>query len=368
MQLVRRAWYFAARGHQIDRGPFHRKICGEDLAFFRDEEGSAHAVSAVCPHRGANLAGGRVVDGAIECPYHGWRFASDGHCTRIPSQPPDVKIPPKARLPVYPVREQQGVLWVWPDREVAPFEEPPRLAALDDTEALVGFSTDLLESEFINVMENAYDDSHVHFLHDATAPVGTPIVPCQIVDEEPDGRGLVWYWDPETPWGHELFRSSEAPGNLLGRLLNWSAGRVLQPQRRVRFRLGGLVHFEHPTDRGHVFDVIGFGTPCDEHRTWFTTALRHPLVRQRWLRPVFDRFGKQLNGEDQTGTVGLLKPASELTTPISVRSDRSALAFRRLYEEAARRESSSRNGDVERPRATPAGEAGTPYAAPAGVR
>ena len=33
-----------------------------------------------CPHRGTRLSLGRVCDGQIECPYHGWRFDGAGRC------------------------------------------------------------------------------------------------------------------------------------------------------------------------------------------------------------------------------------------------------------------------------------------------
>ena len=40
----------------------------------------------LCLHRGAKLSGGIVDDnGAIQCPYHGWKFDSLGKCILIPS-------------------------------------------------------------------------------------------------------------------------------------------------------------------------------------------------------------------------------------------------------------------------------------------
>lgn len=59
---------------------------GLNLAVFRDEAEQAHAIDAYCPHMGANLAAGGVVEGdCLTCPFHGWRFrGSDGKCTKIP--------------------------------------------------------------------------------------------------------------------------------------------------------------------------------------------------------------------------------------------------------------------------------------------
>lgn len=45
-----------------------------------------HAMHAVCAHAGGPLAEGRVVDGCVECPWHGSRFGiADGRVRRGPS-------------------------------------------------------------------------------------------------------------------------------------------------------------------------------------------------------------------------------------------------------------------------------------------
>jgi nitrite reductase/ring-hydroxylating ferredoxin subunit/uncharacterized membrane protein len=49
-------------------------------------DGTIHAVHAVCAHAGGPLAQGTVVDGCIQCPWHGSRFRmTDGHVRRGPA-------------------------------------------------------------------------------------------------------------------------------------------------------------------------------------------------------------------------------------------------------------------------------------------
>lgn len=48
--------------------------------------GTMHALHAVCSHAGGPLAQGKIVDGCLECPWHGSRFWPDkGHLARGPA-------------------------------------------------------------------------------------------------------------------------------------------------------------------------------------------------------------------------------------------------------------------------------------------
>ncbi len=339
MTLPREAWYFAAWSSELSERPLGRRIFGEDIVFYRTRRagGEVRALGAVCPHRGADLSKGRVRDGAIECPFHGWRFGAEGKCERIPSQPSDHKIPASANVPDYPVCEQQGVVWIWPSAGSVPFESPPRFDVLDQGAALSTNGPELLEAEFVNVIENAFDESHLHFLHKRTLGVATPIVPRQIVTREDDGRAVTCGWDPESPWGAELFEALDHPKSWLGRWLRKKYGRTLHDQRRWRFTLGGAVTYTEPLERGTIY-VIGAATPMDEKRTWFATGFGHPIVASRTPRFLVNWWGRSLNAEDALGTEGLLRSASQLERPISVIADRGPNEFRRLLAEWARRE------------------------------
>ena len=65
--------------------PTKAKAGINDLVLVR-LDGTIHAVHAVCAHAGGPLAQGTVVDGCIQCPWHGSRFRmSDGHVRRGPA-------------------------------------------------------------------------------------------------------------------------------------------------------------------------------------------------------------------------------------------------------------------------------------------
>jgi phenylpropionate dioxygenase-like ring-hydroxylating dioxygenase large terminal subunit len=87
--------------------------------------GEVNAFPARCPHRLVPLAAGRVVDGRLQCTYHGWRFDSEGRCVDIPSLGTTGTPPPRADLVMpWAVEERHGWVWLAPERTAAPV--PPR--------------------------------------------------------------------------------------------------------------------------------------------------------------------------------------------------------------------------------------------------
>lgn len=108
-------WYVAAASDAVRNRPVGVKMLGRDFVLFRDDDGKVVCLSSVCPHRGASLARGKCdSDGTLACPFHGWRFASDGRCTMVPSQAdPTGAIPPSAKGDAYPVQEKYGLIWAF---------------------------------------------------------------------------------------------------------------------------------------------------------------------------------------------------------------------------------------------------------------
>lgn len=93
--------------------PVGVRLLGEDWVLWRDAQRVPRAAPDRCPHRGTRLSLGRVCDGALECPYHGWRFAGDGRCLTIPALPDFV--PPRSHgLATELLVEAHGLLWLQP--------------------------------------------------------------------------------------------------------------------------------------------------------------------------------------------------------------------------------------------------------------
>ena len=92
---------------------------GTHMVAFRGEDGKVGVLDAFCPHLGAHLGVGGVVDGnLIVCPFHNWSFDAAGACQRIPYMDAqkgcEHSVPPKrTNTKAYVVREVLGLVLVW---------------------------------------------------------------------------------------------------------------------------------------------------------------------------------------------------------------------------------------------------------------
>ncbi len=120
-------WYFAALASDLKPGKLQRyEILGEPVLLGRTHKGEVYALRDVCPHRAAPLSAGRLADGMVECPYHGWKFRTDGQCAAIPSLVDDQQMDvSKIRVRRYPAAESQGLVFVWISSDPRFDSEPP---------------------------------------------------------------------------------------------------------------------------------------------------------------------------------------------------------------------------------------------------
>lgn len=121
--FLKNKWWAIAESKTIRNCPVALRRLGEDLVLWRDNNGQIVCQSSQCPHRGANLALGRVVEGCLECPYHGFRFAPEGHCSLMPCEGKSAVISPEMRVTTYKVEEARDLIWLWWGEEQV--EYPP---------------------------------------------------------------------------------------------------------------------------------------------------------------------------------------------------------------------------------------------------
>ena len=161
-------WYVAAKSEEISsEAPSKIRMLGHEFALWRDTAGNVQCVANTCTHRAGALGDGKVVNGCIECPYHGWTFTGEGQCVRIPSLGKDAKIPERANVDAYPVVEKYGLVHVFlgdlPEDERPPIIELAE-AASDDWYPQI-FTVEW-EVDYRRAIENTLDPAHNEFVHD----------------------------------------------------------------------------------------------------------------------------------------------------------------------------------------------------------
>ncbi len=159
-------WFAVAYSHDLAvGGVLPLSYLGTDLVAFRAEDGTAHVLDAHCPHLGAHLGHGGVVEGnCIRCPFHAWTFSGDGACTRVPYAK---KIPPLARIEPWPVCERNGFLFVHyhPLGEAPTWDIPSFSEVGSDEWTSLEHCRWKIRTNIHELAENAFDSAHFHILH-----------------------------------------------------------------------------------------------------------------------------------------------------------------------------------------------------------
>jgi vanillate O-demethylase monooxygenase subunit len=158
----RNAWYVACMPSEIDEKPLGRTVCGERIVFFRGPEGRVAAVEDWCPHRGAPLSLGRVIEGRLVCGYHGLEMGCDGKPIAMPGQ--RVRGFPAVRT--FPVVERHGFVWVWAgDAAYADEARIHHLPWAESPEWAYGGGLYHVACDYRLMIDNLMDLTHETYVH-----------------------------------------------------------------------------------------------------------------------------------------------------------------------------------------------------------
>jgi phenylpropionate dioxygenase-like ring-hydroxylating dioxygenase large terminal subunit len=162
--FVRNAWYVAAWSEEITDTLLSRTIMNEPIVLFRGADGKAAALEDRCCHRGAPLTHGRLVDGCVQCGYHGLEFDGSGACVKVPGQD---NVPAQAKVISYPIVERQHFVWIWMGDPALADESKlidyPYLDQTDQWPSKKGLIE--VEANYMMLVDNLMDLTHLGFVH-----------------------------------------------------------------------------------------------------------------------------------------------------------------------------------------------------------
>lgn len=308
-EILKNVWYAVALSSEIPLNKMKAfKLAGEPLVVTRKSNGEVYSIRDICPHRGIPLSYGQVVNDEVECPYHGWKFNSEGVCTEIPSlcegQDLDCR---KIRVRNFPTLEKQGLIWVFlgdkdqpQDASLAP--QPPTLPTLS-LDAKPGIVEEaLFPCHIDHAVIGLMDPAHGPYVHKS------------------------WFWRSSkssyektkrfapVPFGFQMVRHQPSKNSKAYRILGG------QPTTEISFSLPG-VRVEHiQIGEKHVYNLTALSPLSDKETRvisllywempWLT--LVKPLVKafaHRFLYQDLEAVSKQQDGLKYDPSLMLIKDA-----------------------------------------------------------
>lgn len=242
-ESIARSWQMAALSRELKGKPLARTVADMPLVLFRDEAGRAVALIDRCPHRNYPLSEGQIVGGAVQCPYHGWRFGSDGACVDVPGCVLDAGEGQRLAAKTVEVREIHGAVLVrlQPDGPELPDLGPWGAADHDH----FWWSQGVWRGQALDALENVLDPFHTNFIHDGIIRRSNRRIPVRLSVEAGED------------WIESII---EQPQPDMG----WMS-RMLEPPRdrsRTRLHSPTLVQARWEGPRGLTLCVTVFFTPA----------------------------------------------------------------------------------------------------------
>lgn len=99
-------WHPVLSAKELGSKPRKVRLAGRDIVLFRGEGGHIGALDDCCVHRRASLSRGTVVDGRLQCSYHGWTYGVNGEA----ESPGTPKMRACARK--YDAKTEHGYIWI----------------------------------------------------------------------------------------------------------------------------------------------------------------------------------------------------------------------------------------------------------------
>ncbi len=323
--MLKNFWYVAEDSANITDKPVQARMLGQNFVLFRDQSGKVSCLSDVCVHRGASLSQGMIVNGCVECPYHGWRYDGEGDCVKIPAQPDNGRkgIPKKARVDTYPVEEHYGWVWVFlgdlPAEQRPPIPEVPEYHDTDNWRCIRGEWD--WDADQARVIENGLDFAHAPFVHRGRFgdPNNAEIEDFDVTTHEFSATAQVRYNPPTAKGLWKVLRRQHA-----------SERKVLATPG---FNMsGGLMRLEVQVTAKMKMIIYDVNTPVEHGKTKTRWVMARNFFKGAWADADARRRNLIIFQQDDE-VLRKVKPEllpADLSEELSVKSDGLQIAFRKM--------------------------------------
>lgn len=324
-------WWVAAYSSEVSRDILARDILGEPVIFYRTQAGVAVALAGICPHRIYPLAKGCLVGDNVQCAYHGFQFAADGECQKVPSQS---GVPQNSHLRSYPLVERGDLIWIWTGAvDLADPNKIPDLESIGigcDDWAVEQHPAISVQARYTLMIENLLDLSHISFIHSTSIPGGGAVaqIPAKVIETENSltvqrvGENI-----PLNPILRLQFPNQAGPVNqhfdaeYFGPCLTRTGGAIYDAASGELLGIQNYVHMYTPAN------------PHSQH--CFVCTARNFGVDRPELGDIHIKMGTKIGPEDTDAVESIeriLQSGATLPKEVSARVDNGALMVRRRME------------------------------------
>lgn len=312
-------WYYVTSARELAEDELiERTWMGEEVVVWRDDRGQICVAESECPHLGSALGpepGGRICEGRLVCPFHGFEFDTEGRCVATPFAAP----PRSARLRVFPTHEIAGLIFAWYGIN----DRPPQWPLPEQAPEQAGWSEMTIQTLRFpghpqETTENAVDMAHLRYVHGYYAVGSTDKV---IVD----GHRLESRFD---------FSSVRRIAGMLDVAFDFSADSEI-------YGLGYSLVMGHEHSIGVDFRLWVLATPIDGTLIDLTLVgqvreIRHPkrklvgmaFLPTGWRAPIFNRVFALFQKKDVMQDVIIWRRKKYRPRPRLCRSDGEIMTFR----------------------------------------
>lgn len=278
-------WYVACLSSGLPaQRPISSTIYDTPLVLFRDALGQPVCLKDRCLHRHALLSEGRVEQGQIVCPYHGWTYDKGGECVHVPSEGRVFCSRQGRKLKKYPAVEQDGCVWVWMGDGAPSTPRPPyRFPHWQEPGWGSYFMVTDFDNEVTQLVENFMDVPHTVFVHSGWFRNQTRMrVPIEV--STANGSVLVTYRQKADEIGF-----SSLILNPYGRPMTHTDCFIMPNITRVDYLFGD--------DTGFV--ISSQCTPVSTLKSRVYTEIAYKLaLGQKLLRPFLQFYTRQVIEQD----------------------------------------------------------------------
>ena len=176
-------------------------LLDQDLVLWRDQTGKLQGLHDRCPHRGAKLSAGKLINGFLQCAYHGWKFDGTGECKLVPAMPHFQPGHSQQACSVA-VQECMGLCWVCLNPENAKFVQAVEFKAeLEQGLRKISVGPYEVATSAPRIIENFLDMAHFSFVHeDWLGDAAHTEIPDYMVEATANGFKILnaQVWQPQS--------------------------------------------------------------------------------------------------------------------------------------------------------------------------